>query len=401
MEVELPPPRSRGFTLSDLQQFRTEFAPEQIDDLRERLRRTRWPEQETVDDWSQGVPLAYLQDLCRYWADSYDFDAAAARLNAHPQFRVGIDGLDIHFLHVRSPHEGALPLVLTHGWPGSLVEFLGVIEPLTNPADPADAFHVVVPSLPGYGCSDRPSAVGWGVHRIAAAWDELLRVLGYPRYGAQGGDWGMAITDALGQRYPERVTGIHVTGAVLPTDLAPYGALTPEELDDVAALQEHARSGRGYSVLQSTRPQTLGYGLTDSPAGQCAWIVEKLRAWTDCAGHPENALTRDQMLDNVSLYWFTATGTSSARLYWEGLGTLGRVSWTNAGGLDQDRVDVPAGVSIFPHEMFRASRRMVEARYTDLRWYNRLPAGGHFGAWEQPDIFVDEVRSFFRLVRDH
>ena len=221
--------------------------------------------------------------------------------------------------------------MLTHGWPGSFVEFLEVIGPLTNPADPADAFHVVVPSLPGYGSSDRPTAAGWGVNRIAAAWDELMRLLGYERYGAQGGDWGMAVTDALGQRFPERVAGIHVTTAVLPADLTAYGALTPEELDAVAALQEHARSGRGYSVLQSTRPQTLGYGLTDSPAGQCAWIVEKLCAWTDCAGHPENALTRDQMLDNVSLYWFTATGTSSARLYWEGLGTLDRVSWTNAG----------------------------------------------------------------------
>ena len=382
-------------------QFRCEFANEQIDDLRERLRRTRWPESETVGDWSQGVPLAYLQDLCRYWADGYDFDAAAARLNAHPQFRVPIDGLDIHFLHARSPHGGALPLVLTHGWPGSFVEFLDVIAPLTNPADPADAFHVVVPSLPGYGLSDRPTATGWGVNRIAAAWDELMRLLGYERYGAQGGDWGMAVTDALGQQFPERVEGIHVTGAVLPTDIASFGALTPEEVDAVAALQEHARTGRGYSVLQSTRPQTLGYGLADSPAGQCAWIVEKLWAWTDCGGHPENALSRDQMLDNVSLYWFTTTGASSARLYWEGLGTLGRVSWTNAGGLDQDRVDVPSGVSIFPREMFRASRRMIEARYTDLRWYNRLPVGGHFGAWEQPDLFVDEVRSFFRLVREH
>lgn len=386
--------------LAELVQFRTEFANGQIDDLRERLRRTRWPERETVDDWSQGVPLAYLQDLCQYWADGYDFDAAAARLNAHPQFRVAIDGLDIHFLHARSPHEGALPLVLTHGWPGSFVEFLDVIGPLTNPADPADAFHVVVPSLPGYGSSERPTATGWGVNRIAAAWDELMRVVGYERYGAQGGDWGMAITDALGQQFPQRVAGIHVTGAVLPTDIAAFGALTSEELEDVAALQKHASSGRGYSVLQSTRPQTLGYGLADSPAAQCAWIVEKMWAWTDCAGHPENALTRDQMLDNVSLYWFTATGTSSARLYWEGLGTLDRVSWTNAGGLDQDRVDVPSGVSIFPCEMFRASRRMIEGRYTDLRWYNRLPAGGHFGAWEQPALFVDEVRSFFRLARD-
>jgi len=385
--------------VAELERFRVEFEARAIDDLRDRLRRTRWPERETVDDWSQGVPLGYLQDLCRYWADGYDFETTAARLGARPQFRVELDGLGIHFLHVRSPHEDAVPLVLTHGWPGSFVEFLDVIEPLTNPSDPADAFHVVVPSLPGYGFSDRPSAPGWGVPRIAVAWDELMRRLGYDRYGAQGGDWGSIITDTLGQLFPGRVVGVHLTTAVMPADKSAFGDLTAEELDDLAALEHHARHGRGYSVERSTRPQTLGYGLTDSPAAQCAWIVEKMWAWTDGGGQLEGALTRDQVLDNISLYWFTGTGTSSARLYWEGLGTEGRVSWVPAGGIDLDRVDVPAGVSIFPREMFRASRRMVEARYPDLRWYQRLPAGGHFAAWEQPDLFVDEVRSFFRLVR--
>jgi epoxide hydrolase len=386
--------------VSDPVPFRGTFSAQHIADLRERLHRTRWPERETVDDWSQGVPLGYLQELCRYWADDYDFAAAEARLNAHPQFFLRIDDLDLHFLHVRSPHADARPLVLTHGWPGSFVEFLGVIEALTNPADAADAFHVVIPSLPGYGYSERPASVGWGVQRIAAAWDELMSRLGYGRYCAQGGDWGLAITDAIGQLFADHVDGIHVTGSVLPTNIADFGELTADELDDIAAMREHTTVGRGYSTLQATRPQTLGYGLADSPVAQCAWIIEKMWAWTDCSGHPENALTRDQMLDNVSLYWFTDTGASSARLYWEGLGQLGRVSWANAGGMDQDHVHAPAGVSIFPREMFRASRRMTAARYTDLRWYNRLPAGGHFGAWEQPELFVEEVRSFFRLARD-
>ena len=385
--------------MAELVPFRIEFEEGAVEDLRERLRRTRWPERQTVDDWSQGVPLEYLQDLCRYWADGYDFEAAAARLGARPQFRVVLDGLGIHFLHVRSPHDDALPLVLTHGWPGSFVEFLDVVEPLTNPADPADAFDVVIPSLPGYGFSDRPSSPGWGVQRIAVAWDELMRVLGYERYGAQGGDWGSIVTDTLGQLFPQRVVGVHVTSAVMPADKSAFGELTAEELDAVAAIEEHARHGRGYSVEQSTRPQTLGYGLTDSPVAQCAWIVEKMWGWTDGGGHPDGALTRDQVLDNISLYWFTATGTSSARLYWEHLGREDRVSWVTAGGIDLDRVDVPAGVSIFPREMFRASRRMLEGRYSDLRCYNRVAAGGHFAAWEQPPLFVDEVRSFFRLVR--
>ncbi len=335
----------------ELVPFRVEFEKGAIEDLRERLGRTRWPERQTVADWSQGVPLEYLQELCRYWTDGYDFEAAAARLGARPQFRVVLDGLGIHFLHVRSPHDGALPLVLTHGWPGSFVEFLDVVEPLTNPADPADAFDVVVPSLPGYGFSDRPSAPGWGVQRIAVAWDELMRVLGYDRYGAQGGDWGSIVTDTLGQLFPQRVVGVHVTTAVMPTDKSAFGELTAEEVDAVAAIEEHARYGRGYSVEQSTRPQTLGYGLTDSPVAQCAWIVEKMWNWTDGGGHPEGALTRDQVLDNISLYWFTATGTSSARLYWEHLGRENRVSWVAAGGIDLDRVDVPAGVTIFPRDV--------------------------------------------------
>jgi pimeloyl-ACP methyl ester carboxylesterase len=361
-----------------------------LDDLRRRLRQTRWPDAEPVDDWSQGVPLAYVQDLCRYWAEEHDWRATEARLNGLGPSRTEIDGLGIHFLHVRSPHAGALPLVLTHGWPGSVVEFLDVVGPLTDPTahggDAADAFHVVCPSLPGYGFSDKPASTGWGVDRIAAAWAELMRRLGYDRYGAQGGDWGSMVTGGLGQVDPDHVVGIHVNMPVAGPAEGPD--LTPAELHALEGYNEHRTWGTGYSKQQSTRPQTLGYGLADSPAGQCAWIVEKFWAWTDCDGQPERALTRDQMLDNVMLYWLPGAGASSARLYWE--------SFRNP---RLDPVPVPAGCSIFPREIMRPPRRWVEARYTDLRYWNELDVGGHFAAFEQPGLFVDEIRSFFRLVR--
>ena len=362
-----------------------------LEDLRDRLRRTRWPEAETVDDWSQGVPLAYQQELCRYWAEEYDWRATESRLNGFPQFRTEIDGLGIHFLHVRSPHEGALPLVLTHGWPGSVVEFLDVIGPLTDPTahggDAADAFHVVCPSLPGYGFSDRPAETGWGTDRIARAWAELMRRLGYDRYGAQGGDWGAMVTTGLGQVDADHVAGIHLNMPVAgPATGGPE--LTADELAALATYDEHRKWGTGYSRQQSTRPQTLGYGLVDSPAGQCAWIVEKFWAWTDCDGHPENALTRDQMLDDVMLYWLPGTAASSGRLYWESFRDR-----------RLDPVHVPTGCSIFPKEIARLPRGWVEARFTDLRYWNELDKGGHFAALEQPALFVDEVRTFFRLVR--
>jgi pimeloyl-ACP methyl ester carboxylesterase len=370
-----------------IEPFEVSVDPAAVADLRERLARTRWPEQETVDDWSQGIPLAYTQELCRYWSDGYDF-GFADRINAFPQFRTQIDGLGIHFLHVRSPHEGALPLLLTHGWPGSVVEFLKVIEPLTNPADPADAFHVVVPSLPGYGWSDKPTEPGWNVHRIARAWDELMGVLGYDRYGAQGGDWGAMVTTSLGQQRPERLVGIHVNMAVVGPDESTFGDLTPTEQKTLEDLGEHAKTGMGYSSQQSTRPQTLGYGLADSPAGQCAWIAEKFWNWTDCDGHPEQALTRDEMLDNISVYWFTNTAASSARLYWEAFKTM-----------NSEEVPLPSGISVFPREIVRPSRRWAEKRFTDLRWFTELDRGGHFAAFEQPATFVDEVRGFFLVVR--
>ena len=367
--------------------FEITLDPAEVADLRERLARTRWPEAETVDDWSQGIPLAYAQELCRWWAEEYDF-GFADRINAFPQFRTTVDGLGIHFLHVRSRHEDALPLVLTHGWPGSVVEFLKVIEPLTDPDDPADAFHVVAPSLPGYGWSDKPAAPGWGVERIARAWDELMGSLGYDRYGAQGGDWGAMVTTSLGQQFADRLAGIHVNMAVAGPDPETFGDLTAFEQQVLEELGEHANSGMGYSSQQSTRPQTLGYGLTDSPAGQCAWIAEKFWAWTDCDGDPERALSRQEMLDNISVYWFTATAASSARLYWESFKTV-----------NSDPVPLPSGISVFKREIVRPSRRWAEKRFTDLRHYNQVDRGGHFAAFEQPAAFVDEVRAFFRLVR--
>ncbi|MCU1463862.1 MAG: putative epoxide hydrolase [Acidimicrobiales bacterium] len=372
--------------------FRVDAPDEQLRDLRDRLHRTRWPEAETVDDWSQGMPLAYAQDLCRYWADGYDWRAREARINAFPQFRTEIDGLGIHFVHARSSHADAFPLVLTHGWPGSIVEFLEVIAPLTDPTahggEAADAFHVVCPSLPGYGFSDRPSRTGWNVERIARAWSELMAGLGYERYGAQGGDWGAMVTASLGLADPAHVAGIHLNMPVARPDPSTFGDLTPREQEALDRLAHHQEWGTGYSKEQSTRPQTLGYGLVDSPAAQCAWIVEKFWDWTDCDGDPEHALTRDQMLDNVMLYWLPGTGASSGRLYWE--------SFRNAA---LPPVGTPTGCSIFPHEIIRMSRRWVEQRFSDIRYWNELDRGGHFAAFEQPGIFVDEVRAFFRLVR--
>jgi epoxide hydrolase len=369
--------------------FLIEVPEADVDDLHRRLAQTRWPEPETVDDWSQGTPLGYARDLCEYWLDGYDWRACEASLNAFPQFRTEIDGLDIHFLHVRSPSAEALPLVLTHGWPGSIVEFRKVIGPLTDPAsygrDPADAFHVVCPSLPGFGFSGKPVRAGWGVERIADAWDQLMTRLGYRRYGAQGGDWGAGVTAGLGIRHPDHVAGIHLNMVTVPPDPATMNDLTAQELGALDSMQYYRRWDSGYSKQQSTRPQTIGYGLVDSPAALCAWIVEKFWSWTDCDGDPATALSRDEMLDNIMLYWLPATGASSARLYWESFGKP-----------LADPVQVPVGCSIFPKEIFRPSRRWAEPRFPDLRYWNELDKGGHFAAFEQPETFVTEVRAAFR-----
>jgi pimeloyl-ACP methyl ester carboxylesterase len=371
--------------------FRIAVPEADLLDLRERLRRTRRPEPETVDDWSQGVPLAYLRELCAYWADGYDWRATEARLNSFPQFRSEIDGLGIHFLHVRSPHPDALPLVLTHGWPGSVVEFLDAIALLTDPPDPRDAFHVVCPSLPGYGFSDRPARRGWTVQRIAAAWAQLMARLGYDRYGAAGSDWGTSVSTWIGKLDPAHVAGIHLVPPLAAPDPATFDDLTPAERAALADLERGQADGDGYSMQQATRPQTIGYGLVDSPALLAAWIVEKFRAWSD----PASALTRDQLLDNLMLYWLPATGASAARLYWESFREVQRTF----AGETTDEVRVPTGCSVFPHENPRPSRRWAARRFTDIRYWNEPDRGGHFAAFEQPELFAAELRAFFRLVR--
>lgn len=362
--------------MADIRPFRIAVADEDLVDLRERLHRTRWPERECVQDWSQGVPLDYARELAVYWADGYDWRAREAHLNRFDQFITEIDGLDIHFIHRRSPNPGALPLVITHGWPGSVAEFAKVIEPLS------EDFHIVCPTLPGYGFSGKPASTGWNIARIARAWDTLMGRLGYPRYGAQGGDWGAVVTTQLG-RDDNGCIGIHLN---MPLASAPGPVENPTE-EEMAALKSFAyyqKWDSGYSKQQSTRPQTLGYGLADSPVGQLAWIVEKFWAWTDCDGHPENALTRDEMLDDVMLYWVTNSGASSARLYWESFGA------PNNG----PRVEVPTGVARFPKEILRPPRAWCEAVYNITHW-TEMPRGGHFAAFEQPELFVQDVRDFF------
>jgi pimeloyl-ACP methyl ester carboxylesterase len=374
--------------------FQIHATDEQLDDLKRRLRATRWPEKEAVDDWTQGVPLAYVQEVCAYWAEKYDWRATERRMNAFPQFVTELEGLDIHFIHARSPEPNALPLVITHGWPGSIVEFHKVIEPLTNPAkfggNPADAFHVVAPALPGYGWSGKPSKNGWSVEKIGDAWAALMARLGYSRYVAQGGDWGAAVTGAIGAQDPEHCAAIHLNMVIgVRPDPETMNDLTEKEKSAIAGLQYYQDWDSGYSKEQSTRPQTVGYGLVDSPAGLAAWILEKFWAWTDCDGHPENALTRDEMLDDIMFYWLPAAGASSARLYWESFGRGGR-------GLP---IQVPVGASIFPREIFRASRRWAEKRFDKIIHWNELEKGGHFAAFEQPEVFVNEVRTCFRAVR--
>jgi epoxide hydrolase len=383
----------------DVIPFRVDVPEEDLADLRQRLARTRWPEPATTDGWAQGVPLSYLRELCSYWAEGYDWRGAEARLNALGQFRTEIDGLEVCFIHVRSPHKGALPLIMTHGWPGSVVEFLKVIGPLTDPAsygaDAADAFDVVCPSLPGYGFSGKPAQAGWGVERIAAAWAKLMARLGYERYGAQGSDWGTSITASIGQHDPGHVAGIHLVPPLAPPDAATFATLTQRERAALASLRHGAEQDSGYSTEHATRPQTIGYVLVDSPAALCAWIIEKFWAWTDCDGHPENVLTRDELLDNLMLYWLPGTGASSARLYWQSARQVN--AWIS--GPVTDTVAVPVGCSIFPKELQRPSRRWAEKRFTDIRYWNEPARGGHFAAFEQPGLFVDEVRSVFRLVR--
>jgi len=375
----------------DIRPFTIEIPDAAIDDLRDRLARARWPEAEAVDDWSQGIPLAYTQELCEYWATEYDWRRFESAINGYDNFITEIDGLDIHFLHIRSPHEDATPMVLTHGWPGSVAEFMGVIDPLTNPTEHGgnaeDAFHLVIPSLPGYGWSAKPNKVGRGIDWVATAWNTLMVRLGYDSYVAQGGDWGGAVTTYIGMQNLGNVRAIHTNMPVAGPTPESLADPTPQEADALGALGHYDRWDSGYSKQQSTRPQTLGYGLVDSAAGQCAWIAEKMWAWTDNDGHPESALSKDQMLDNISIYWFTASAASSARLYWESFGDFGSAN-----------VEIPTGCSIFPKEIIRCSRRWAEQRYTNIQYWNELPKGGHFAAWEQPATFVTEMRAAFQVL---
>ena len=359
-----------------------------LDDLRDRLRRTRWPAAEVVDDWSQGAPLAYVREVCEHWAEAYDWREREAALNRMPQFVTEIDGLDIHFVHQRSPNPDALPIVLTHGWPGSFVEFRRVVEPLADPGrnggDPSDAFHVVVPSLPGYGFSDAPTEPGWGVGEFAGLWAKLLERLGYERYVAQGGDWGHAVTTELAAQQPERCAAIHLNFVRTPPAGEPT---TPEERFAAERLAFYREHDSGYRKQQATRPQTLGYGLADSPAGQAAWILEKFAAWTDSEASPEEALDRDDMLDDITIYWVTNTATTSARLYWE------------SSGRDRPVVEQPTGFSVFPAEIVPPVRSWLADRYPNIFFWRRHERGGHFAAFEQPEAFVTDLRDCFRPLR--
>jgi pimeloyl-ACP methyl ester carboxylesterase len=363
-----------------------------LGDLRRRLRNTRLPEPQTAAGWEQGVPTDQIGRLQDYWLNQYSWRRCESNLNRLGQFRTTIDGLGIHFLHVRSPEPDAMPLILTHGWPGSVIEFLKVIGPLTDPkvhgGNAADAFHLVIPSLPGFGFSDKPTVTGWNTERIARAWAKLMQRLGYDRFAAQGGDWGASVTNWLGKNSADRLIGMHLTLALAFPPPEARAGLNADEQARLAGMAAHTKFGRGYSEQQSTRPQTLGYGLADSPIGQAAWIYEKFREWSDCGDDPLNSYSMDDLLDNIMLYWLTDSGASSARLYRESLATFG------AGPLS-----VPTGVSVFRKEMFRPTRAWANLVYSDLIYFNEPDCGGHFASLEVPGPFVEEVRNCFRLLR--
>ena len=392
-------------TTTDIRTFSIEIADEQIDDLRRRIAATRWPSKELVDDRSQGVQLATIQELARYWANEYDFGRIEARLNALPQFTTEIDGVDIHFIHVRSQHEDALPLIMTHGWPGSVIELLETVGPLTDPTayggTAEDAFHLVLPSIPGYGFSGEPTELGWDADRIARAWAELMDRLGYTRYVAQGGDVGAYVTDAMGRQAPEGLLGIHLnvlTAAVALKDQLP--AQSEQERAAHDALTTFLTDGFAIVLEQSTRPQTIGYALLDSPVGLAAWMLDHdtdsyykvSRALVD--GEPAGNLTRDNIVDNITLYWLTGTGASAARWYWE----FGRAA-AAAAGQAPPPVAVPVGYTNFAGEVFPAPRSWVEVVFPGLAYYNDVDRGGHFAAWQEPELFSTEVRAAFRSLR--
>jgi pimeloyl-ACP methyl ester carboxylesterase len=383
------------FTETAIRPFHAEFPSEAVDELRRRLAATRWPGRELVADASQGVQLQTTQALVRYWSSEYDFGRLEARLNALPQFTTEIDGVEIHFIHVKSRHADALPLLITHGWPGSVIEMLDVIGPLTDPAAPEDAFDVVIPSLPGYGFSQAPTTVGWGPARVAQAWATLMERLGYTRYVAQGGDVGAAVTDAMASQAAHGLAGIHLNFLRrLPPEV--LGGAVQTDAERVAFNAFKRQFGKGYIAEQGQSPQSIGYSLADSPAGLAAWILdhdtdayEKIRA-AFVEGHPSGNLSRDQILDNITLYWLTSTGASAARMYWEAAAAAGQTP---------PEVTLPVAVTVFPGEIFKAPRRWAEAVYPNLTYFSEVDRGGHFAAWEEPELFAQEMRAAFRLLR--
>jgi pimeloyl-ACP methyl ester carboxylesterase len=391
-------------TATEIRPFQIEIPEEQIDDLRRRIAQTRWPTQELVADRSQGVQLRTLKELARYWTTDYDWRKAEAKLNALPQFTTEIDGVDIHFIHVKSQHENALPLIMTHGWPGSVIELLETVGPLTDPTahggGAEDAFDLVLPSIPGYGFSGEPTEVGWGPARVAPAWAELMHRLGYTRYVAQGGDVGASITDAMGRLAPEGLVSIHTNLLVTGLGGGDHPSDTEEEKAANAALATFRASGFGYFLEQATRPQTIGYALLDSPVALAAWMLDHdtdsyykiSHAFVD--GEPAGNLTQDHILDNITLYWLTGTGASAARSYWES----GRAQ-ALAAGQAPPQVSLPVGFTTFPDEIFQAPRSWVEQGYPNVAYYNKAERGGHFAAWEEPELFSSEVRAAFESLR--
>jgi pimeloyl-ACP methyl ester carboxylesterase len=394
-------------TASEIRPFHVDIPEEELAELRRRIAATRWPSKELVEDRSQGVQLATLRELARYWETDYDWRKCVEKLNALPQFTTEIDGVDVHFIHVRSPHENALPLIMTHGWPGSVIELLDTIGPLTNPTahggSAEDAFHLVLPSLPGYGFSGEPKEVGWDPGRTARAWAELMGRLGYTRYVAQGGDVGAAVTDAMGRQAPEGLMGIHLNllaAALAAADQLP--AESEEERAALGALGAFRTSGSGYFLEQATRPQTIGYALLDSPVGLAAWMLdhdtdsyEKIAsAFVD--GEPVGNLTRDNILDNITLYWLTGTGASAARAYWERGRAQARAA---AAGDGPPEASLPVGFTVFPGEIFRAPRTWAEKVYPNVAYFNEVDRGGHFAAWEEPELFSAELRAAFTSLR--
>ena len=376
--------------MSDISPFKIEVSDEEIDDLKVRLKNIRWPEHATLSGWEQGVPLDYAVELMDYWRTDYNWRDCESYLNQLPHFSTVIDNQEIAFIHVKSKYEDAKPLILTHGWPGSVIEFFNVIEPLVNPVEnngsEKDAFHLVLPTIPGFGFAKKPSDNGWGVEKVALAWTELMSRLGYDSYYAQGGDWGSAITTQIGISQGHACNGIHLNMALVHPIEGAKENITDFEREALKSVDYYMQSDSGYSKIQSTKPQTIGYGLVDSPVAQATWIIDKFWQWTDCCGDIENVVSRKHLFDNISFYWFSKAGASSARIYWESF---------NKVLTSKEEVLIPTGMSVFPKEIMRASERWCKERYKNLVYYNQLTEGGHFAALEKPEEFVKEIRKAF------